>query len=113
MKMTLSPKDFQELQNFERAARGKIQVAIEEILEEVEARAQDVWVGRHARFGHRWHAIEQPVVIDAPVSRVDVSESHPRDGGTVYVQFEFKVIDPRSGRQVTLTRVPSTVTFVG
>lgn len=110
--MTLSPKDFQELQNFERAARGKIQVAIEEILEEVEARAQDVWVGRHARFDHRWHAIEQPVVIDAPVSRVDVSASDD-DGSTVYVQFEFKVIDPRSGRQVTLTRVPSTVTFVG
>ena len=107
--MTLSPKDFQELQNFERAARGKIQVAIEEILEEVEARAQDVWVGRHARFDHRWHPSARPVVIDAPVSRVDVSG----DGGIVYVQFEFKVIDPRSGRQLTLTRGPSTVTFVG
>jgi hypothetical protein len=110
MKMTLSRKDFQELQNFERAARGEIQVAIEEILEEVEARAQDVWVGRHARFGHRWHASEDLVVIDAPVSRVVVSASD--DGSTVYIEFEFKALDPRSGRQITLTRVPSTVTFV-
>ena len=109
--MALSRKDFQELQNFERAARGEIQVAIEEALEEIEEAAHDVWVGRHARFDYRWHADGQPVVIDAPVSRVVISASD--DGSTVYVEFEFKVLDPRSGRQVTLTRVPSTVTFVG
>ena len=108
MTMTLSRKDFQEVKSFERSATSEIQDAIEEALEEIESRAQDVWVGRHARFDHRWHGLELSVVIDAPVSRVDVSG----DGGIVYVQFEFKVIDPRSGRQVTLTRVPSTVTFV-
>ena len=110
MTMTLSRKDFQEVKSFERSATSEIQDAIEEALEEIKSRAQDVWVGRHARFDYRWHPSARPVVIDAPVSRVDVSASD--DGDTMYVQFEFKVIDPRSGRQVTLTRVPSTVTFV-
>ena len=109
--MTLSRKDFQEVENFERSAQGAVQAAIEEALDATEARAQDVWVGRHARFGHRWRASEDLVVIDAPVSRVVVSASD--DGSTVYIEFEFKALDPRSGRQHTLTRVPSTVTFVG
>ena len=108
--MTLSRKDFQEVENFERSAQGAVQAAIEEALDATEARAQDVWVGRHARFGHRWRASEDLVVIDAPVSRVVVSASD--DGSTVYIEFEFKALDPRSGRQTTLTRVPSTVTFV-
>ena len=109
--MTLSHKDFQEVQNFERSAQGAVQAAIEEALDAAEEAAHDVWVGRHARFGHRWHASEDLVVIDAPVSRVVVSDSD--DGSTVYIEFEFKALDPRSGRQTTLTRVPSTVTFVG
>jgi len=109
--MTLSHKDFQEVQNFERSAQGAVRAAIEEALDAAEARAGDVWVGRHARFGHRWHASDDLVIIDAPVSRVVVSDSD--DGSTVYIEFEFKALDPRSGRQVTLTRVPSNVTFVG
>ena len=109
--MTLSRKDFQEVENFERSAQGAVRAAIEEALDAAEARAGAVWVGRHARFGHRWHASEDLVVIDAPVSRVVVSASD--DGSTVYIEFEFKALDPRSGRQTTLTRVPSTVTFVG
>lgn len=108
--MTLSRKDLQEVQNFERSAQAAVRAAIEEVLDAAEARIGAVWVGRHARFGHRWHASDDLVIIDAPVSRVVVSDSD--DGSTVYIEFEFKALDPRSGRQVTLTRVPSTVTFV-
>ena len=108
--MTLSRKHLQEVQNFERSAQAAVRAAIEEVLDAAEARIGAVWVGRHARFGHRWHASDDLVIIDAPVSRVVVSASD--DGSTVYIEFEFKALDPRSGRQVTLTRVPSTVTFV-
>ena len=109
--MTLSRKDFQEVQSFERSATSEIQDAIAEALEEIESRAQDVWVGRIAQFGHRWHPIDEELtLLQLPVERVIVSTS---DDDLVYVKFEFKVIDPRSGRQVTLTRIPSLVKFVG
>lgn len=110
--MTLSRKDFQEVQNFERSATSEVQDAIAEALEEIEARAQDVWVGRIAQFGHRWHPIDEELsLLRLPVERVIISASH--DGSTVYVEFEFIAGDPRTGQPVTLTRIPSNVTFVG
>jgi hypothetical protein len=112
MKMTLSRKDFQEVQSFERSATSEIQDAIAEALEEIESRAQDVWVGRIAQFGHRWHPVDEELtLLQLPVERVIISASD--DGSTVYVEFEFVAGDPHTGRLVRLTRVPSTVTFVG
>ena len=105
-----------EFRNFQNSVEGRIADAIDEILEAASAEAEDLYLGRPARIKHRWHAIDPLIEIEGVVSRVKVStdvEVILRDATTaVEVELAFEVIDPRTGKLVTLKRHPINVEFL-
>ena len=110
-----------EFRNFQNSVEGRIADAIDEILEEASAEAEDLYLGRPARIKHRWAAIDPLIEIEGVVSRVkvstDVEDAPPeviwRDATTaVEVELAFEVIDPRTGKLVTLKRHPINVEFL-
>jgi hypothetical protein len=99
-----------EFRNFQNSVEGRIADAIDEILEEASAEAEDLYLGRPARIKHRWAAIDPLIEIEGVVSRVLVIW---RDATTaVEVELAFEVIDPRTGKMVTLRRLPINVEFL-
>jgi hypothetical protein len=105
-----------EFRNFQNSVEGRIADAIDEILEEASAEAEDLYLGRPARIKHRWSAIDPLIEIEGVVSRVQVSTEVAgilRDATTaVEVELAFEVIDPRTGKLVTLNRHPINVEFL-
>jgi hypothetical protein len=105
-----------EFRNFQNSVEGRIADAFDEILEEASAEAEDLYLGRPARIKHRWAAIDPLIEIEGVVSRVKVStdvEVIWRDATTaVEVELAFEVIDPRTGKLVTLKRHPINVEFL-
>ena len=99
-----------EFRNFQNSVAKRIADAIDEILEEASAEAEDLYLERPARIKHRWHAIDPIIEIEAPVAHVEVIW---RDETTaVEVELDFEVIDPRTGKMVTLRRRPINVEFL-
>jgi hypothetical protein len=105
-----------EFRNFQNSVEGRIADAIDEILEEASAEAEDLYLGRPARIKHRWAAIDPLIEIEGVVSRVKVStevDGILRDATTaVEVELAFEVIDPKTGKMVTLKRHPINVEFL-
>jgi hypothetical protein len=105
-----------EFRNFQNSVEGRIADAIDEILEEASAEAEDLYLGRPARIKHRWAAIDPLIEIEGVVSRVKVStevDGILRDATTaVEVELAFEVIDPKTGKMVTLKRHPMDVEFL-
>ena len=105
-----------EFRNFQNSVEGRIADAIDEILEEASAEAEDLYLGRPARIKHRWAAIDPLIEIEGVVSRVKVLtevDGILRDATTtVEVELAFEVIDPRTGKMVTLRRLPINVEFL-
>lgn len=103
----LSSSDKKDLEKFKKSVSDAVFNAIEEILEEANAGAADLYLDRIAKFTHKWHEDDTPEAYSAPVSEVLVSWENEQ----VLIQLSFD-IENQSGYKESVPKSPYDVKFV-
>lgn len=99
----------QEVKRFEDTTAEAINEAIDAIIVQYAILADAEWVGKVVKFQRRWHAIDDVITVEAPISSVAVNF----DDGIVRIMWFVKVRNPHTGHTDTLSLYPDNCILVG